>query len=218
MSAVIPVKPLPGALGRLAGRLDAPRRRLLQEAMLGDVLSACAAAEGLGEVIVVTADPDVAALVRAGGARVVRDHDPPRGMNAAVVVGLVAAADAGADAALVLTADLPLAGAADIEAVLRAAPGASSAVLVPSRDGTGTNAMLLTPPGALRPELGPHSLRRHLAQAARRGLTVRRLDVPGLALDIDTPQDLAALVASGRSCAARTVAQDPAVLAAGGTR
>ena len=86
-----------------------------------------------------------------------------------------------------LTADLPLARPEDLAAILAAAPPARSAVLVPSHDGTGTNAMLLRPPRAIAPRLGPDSLARHLALAARRGARVARLERPRIALDIDTP-------------------------------
>ena len=196
--AVIPVKPLRGALRRLTAALEAPVRRELQVAMLTDVLGACAGARELDGVLVVTSDPDAAAMARAiAGARVVPDHSPPRGMNAAVARGLGAVAGGGADAALVLTADLPLARPADIAAIVAAAPPAPSAVLVPSSDGTGTNAMLLRPPGALAPRLGPDSYARHAAQAARRGIAPARLERPGMALDIDTPADLAALMRHG---------------------
>lgn len=199
---VVPVKPLRGALRRLASALEAPVRRELQVAMLTDVLGACAWASDLAGVLVVTSDPDAAALAqRVAGARVVPDHDPPRGMNAAVARGLVAVAAEGAEGALVLTADLPLARPADIVSLLGHRLGAPSAVLVPSADGTGTNAMLLRPPGVLRPRLGPDSLARHTSQALRRGLALSQLPLAGLALDIDTPRDLAALMASGGSCA-----------------
>ena len=200
--AVIPVKPLRGALRRLTSALEAPVRRELQVAMLTDVLGACAGADGLAGVLVVTSDPDAAALGAAiAGARVVPDHDPPRGMNAAVARGLVAVAGGGADAALVLTADLPLARPDDIAAILVAGPADPSALLVPSADGTGTNAMLLRPPAALAPRLGPDSYARHTAQAVRRRLPVTRLELPRLALDIDTPADLTALVGVGGTCA-----------------
>lgn len=200
--AVIPVKPLRGALRRLRAALPAPVRRELQVAMLTDVLGACAGARGLAGVLVVTSDPDAAALAgRAAGARVIGDHDPPRGMNAAVARGLAAVAAAGAEAALVLTADLPLARPEDIDAIVAAAPPAPAAVLVPSRDGTGTNGLLARPPVALAPRLGPGSLARHVGQAGRRGLALERLSLPRLALDIDTPDDLAALVAAGGDCA-----------------
>jgi len=199
---VIPVKRLRGALRRLAPALEAPVRRELQMAMLTDVLSACAAAPGLAGVLVVTSDPSAAALAqRLAGARVIPDHDPPRGMNGAVARGLVAVAGLGAEAALVMTADLPLAGPDDVAAILAGAPPAPSAVLVPSHEGTGTNAMLLRPPEAIAPCLGPDSLARHLAQAERAGVVVARLERPRLALDIDTPRDLAALVAAGGDCA-----------------
>jgi len=200
--AVIPVKPLRGALRRLTPALEAPARRELQVAMLTDVLGACAGARDLAGVMVVTSDPDAAAMaVAIAAARVVPDHDPPRGMNAAVARGLVGVAAEGADAALVLTADLPLARPEDIAAIVAAGPALPSALLVPSVDGTGTNAMLLRPPAALAPRLGPDSYARHLAQATRRGLASARLELPRLALDIDTPGDLLALVAAGGACA-----------------
>jgi 2-phospho-L-lactate guanylyltransferase len=196
--AVIPVKPLRGALRRLTPALAAPVRRELQVAMLTDVLGACAGAPGLAGVMVVTSDPQAREMgERIAGARVVSDHDPPRGMNAAVVRGLVAVAAAGAEAALVLTADLPLARPEDIAQILAAAPPGRSAVLVPSWDGTGTNAMLLRPPAALSPRLGPDSLARHRAQAEGRGVAVVLEHLPRLALDIDTPRDLAALMVRG---------------------
>lgn len=200
--ALVPVKRLGGALRRLAPALAAPLRRELQVAMLRDVLAACAGAPGLAGVLVVTSDPQAGALARAlAGARVIPDHDPPQGMNGAVARGLSALAGAGVDAALVLTADLPLVRPDDLAAVLAAAPPAPSAVLVPSHEGTGTNAMLLRPPQAIPPRLGPDSLARHLAEAAQAGVTVRRLERPRLALDIDTPRDLAALIGRGADCA-----------------
>jgi 2-phospho-L-lactate/phosphoenolpyruvate guanylyltransferase len=196
--AVLPVKPLRGALRRLTPALDAPVRRELQVAMLTDVLAAAAGARGLAGLMVVTSDPEARAMAETiAGARVTPDHEPPRGMNAAVVRGLEAVAAAGAGGALVLTADLPLARPEDLDAVLAAAPPGPSVTIAPSRDGTGTNAMLLRPPGALTPRLGVDSLARHLAQAARRGVAVARVDLPNLALDIDTPRDLAELVARG---------------------
>jgi 2-phospho-L-lactate guanylyltransferase len=122
-------------------------------------------------------------------------------MNGAVARGLDWAEEAGAGAALVLTADLPLIRPDDVAAVLAAARPGPSAVLVPSHEGTGTNAMLLRPPRAIAPRLGPGSLARHLAQATRRGVAVERLERSRVALDIDTPRDLAVLIARGEDCA-----------------
>lgn len=191
--AVVPVKRLDRALGRLAPALPRAARRELQEAMLEDVLAACRAARRLTGVIVVTADPAAAALAGAAGARVLADHRPPRGMNPAVEVGLAAARGT----ALVLTADLPLLAGEDLDALLAAVPAGGGAALGASAAGTGTNAMAMRPPGALSPELGPDSLARHLAQAARRGVPVAVVRRPRVGLDVDTPDDLLALWAAG---------------------
>jgi 2-phospho-L-lactate/phosphoenolpyruvate guanylyltransferase len=200
--ALVPAKRLEGALRRLAPALERPLRRELQVAMLRDVFAACAGAPELAGVLVVTSDPEVARLARElAAADVIADHAPPQGMNGAVERGLGALTARRAEAALVLTADLPLARPEDVAAILAASPPAPSAVLVPSHEGTGTNAMLLRPPLAIAPRLGPGSLARHLALAARRGALARLLERPRLALDIDTPRDLAALIARGDDCA-----------------
>lgn len=217
--AVVPVKPLARALGRLRGTLSGPERQALQKAMLCDVLAACRRAAGVEGVLVVTADSAVATLARSEAAVVVPESPRAPGLNGAVCEGLWAAARRGAEAALVVMADLPLVGPWDIEALLRAAP-ARGVALAPSRDGTGTNALLLRPPGALAPQLGPGSLARHRAQAARRDLPAVLCPVAGLALDVDTPGDLAALFradapagASGAWCAR---AAPPVRVAVGG--
>ncbi len=191
--AVVPVKPLVGALGRLGRILEAAERRALQAAMLRDVLGACREAGEVATTIVVTGDGEAGEIARAHGATVLADHDPPLGMNAAVEIGLARAAELGARAALVVTADLPCARGADLDAVCTALSGPTGVVLSPSLDGTGTNAMLIAPPRALRPELGVGSLARHLSQADRLGLAVAMAPRPGLALDVDTPEDLARL-------------------------
>lgn len=201
---MIPVKPLGLALGRLSGLLSAEERRSLQWEMLGAVLAACTGARRCAGVIVVTTDVAVAGLAGAFGARVVADHRPPRGMNAAVIAGCASAAADGADAALVLTADLPLLRPADIDAVIGAAPVGEGAVLVPSRDGTGTNLLLMRGPEVLTPELGPHSGARHRAQAERIGLALAVHHSPTGALDIDTPEDLAHLWAQAPEWMQRT--------------
>lgn len=196
VGCVIPVKPLSAALGRLGRVLGPEERRALQAAMLADSLRAGIGARGVGEAVVVTADPDAARLARAAGARPLADHHPPRGMNAAVRLGVRALVDAGASSALILMADLPLARPGDVEALLIAAPPGPGVALAPSRDGSGTNALVVRPPEALDPRLGPDSLARHLTSAGRLGLAVARLERVGLGLDIDTPEDLTDFLAA----------------------
>ena len=66
-------------------------------------------------------------------------------------------------------------------------------MIVPDRHGSGTNALLMTPPQAVAPSFGAGSFARHAARAHAVGATVKVCDLPSLGLDVDTPDDLAAL-------------------------
>ncbi|HWH15128.1 MAG TPA: 2-phospho-L-lactate guanylyltransferase [Miltoncostaeaceae bacterium] len=195
VQAVIPVKPLGRALGRLAAVLAPAERRDLQAAMLADLLDACRGCAALDALLVVTSDPAAGQLAAGFGARLLPDHAPPQGMNAAVAIGRADAARQGRRA-LVLTADLPLTRPEDLAAIVAAAPAvAGGVVLVPSRDGTGTNALLLDPAEAMPTRLGPDSRAQHAALARERGLVLTELALPRIALDVDTPADLAPIAA-----------------------
>ncbi len=193
VGAVVPVKRLGYALGRLASVLDRRQRRVLQSAMLGDVLSALADSTRVREVVVVTSDPRARAIAESVGARTVPDHDPPQGINAAVIRG-VEALDS--SAALVMVSDLPLVSSAAVDAFINSAPSADGVLLASSLDGTGTNAMLIRPPHALVPELGEDSLARHLAQASAGGVGALVREIPGIGLRVPPPADLAALISA----------------------
>jgi 2-phospho-L-lactate guanylyltransferase len=216
--AVIPVKRFGWALGRLAGVLTRAERADLQAAMLTDLLEACTACPQLTGVTVVSCDPKATALAFGYGARTLADHDPPRGMNAAVAIGRADAAARGAEAVLVLTADLPLAAPQDLASVVQTR-GAADGVLVPSRDGTGTNALLLTPPEVMNTHLGVDSRAQHHREATRLGLALHDHEVPGISVDIDTPDDLVLLLAAPRSThaqrACRRMGLDERLAAAG---
>jgi 2-phospho-L-lactate guanylyltransferase len=191
VGAVVPVKRLGYALGRLSGVLHRADRRVLQSAMLGDVLSALAGSARIDEIVVVTSDHRARAVAESVGARTVADHDPPEGINAAVELGIDAL---DSRSALIVVSDLPLIMSSDIDHLVGAAPEGEAVVLARSEDGTGTNAMLVTPPRALAPELGPGSLARHIAQASAAGIAAEVVYHPGIALDVDTPDDLSELM------------------------
>jgi 2-phospho-L-lactate guanylyltransferase len=185
---VIPAKPLDAALQRLSGVLDKPERRALQAAMLSDVLSAATAFSD--RVVVVTSDQLVEALAREHGALVAPDSEPPAGINAAVARGIAAA---GTHGVLVVMGDLPCATVEDLRQVTLARLGGRGIVCAVSRDGTGTNAMLLHPPRVIATAFGTDSLARHVAAAETAGVESTLVTAPGLMLDVDTSDDLAAL-------------------------
>ena len=65
--------------------------------------------------------------------------------------------------------------------------------IVADRHGSGTNALLLTPPDAIEPGFGPGSFERHRRRASAAGASWHVESPAGLALDVDTAEDLAAL-------------------------
>ena len=182
--AVIPLRASPESKSRLAGVLDAPARTALVEAMLARVLEAASGARNVSRVFVLGAAPTplpegIAPLAEPGG-----------GLNAAVASALAEAGAQGASRVIFIHADLPLVAARDLE-LLAAAPEGEIAI-APDRHGTGTNAISLPLPEAkgFSFAFGPDSFGRHNAEAERLGLRVEEIHSPGLARDVDEPDDL----------------------------
>jgi 2-phospho-L-lactate guanylyltransferase len=183
------------AKSRLAGALDPLQRTELALAMLADVLDVCLRSGLAGTVAVVDA-PAARTVAETRGALVL--SDPGAGdMNAAVDAGVQLALQRGAGTVIIVPGDVPVLNSADLQALLSAAGNAPRAVVVgASRDGEGTNALLLRPPDVIAPGFGPPSVGRHVqAGKAAGALSVVRSHL-GLALDIDTPNDLAVLAAA----------------------
>jgi 2-phospho-L-lactate/phosphoenolpyruvate guanylyltransferase len=178
---LVPVKALAEAKGRLAPQVGPLQRRLLAIAMFEDVVAALQAVRGLDAPVVVSPDREVWRRADAMGCRVVEERPAAGDLNAA----LKAAAASLDDGSLlvVVAADLPLASAAGLERVLAAA--AAPVAVVPSHDGGGTNVLAWRDPASFAPSFGPDSAARHLALPG-----AVRVDEPGLALDVDTADDL----------------------------
>jgi 2-phospho-L-lactate guanylyltransferase len=188
----VPVKDLTHAKQRLMSVLSADERGELARAMLSDVLRALAAAD-LERVWVVTRDPAAAAIAQALGAEPVAEAEN-RGHTAAVALAQAEAARRGVRVFLTVPGDVPCVTADEmrqlVDGVREGAP-----VFVPSRSGLGTNGVALAPPDAMALTFGEPSFARHLETARQRGLAPRVLTLPGLGLDVDAPEDLAAILA-----------------------
>lgn len=192
---VVPVKDLQHAKQRLAGVLDAAERRGLFAAMLEDVLAALAASERLAGTLVVTRDTQAQDLAAGYGARVLVEP-ANRGHTAASTLGAATLATEDAAGMLQLPADLPLLTTADVDALLLAHATAPSVTLAPSRDRLGSNAVACSPPDLLPLRFGDDSFYPHLERARGLGVEPTIVERPGLALDVDTPADLAAFLAT----------------------
>lgn len=181
--AILPVKSFGRAKQRLTGGFgDRPG---LAAAMVADVLDALAAVPELDELIMVTAQAvsaDTDFLIV---------HDPVEaGQSAAAARGIEAALERGAERVLLVPGDCPALDPREVSALL-ALPG--DVVIVADRHGTGTNSLVLTPPTIMAPAFGEGSFARHRRLAAEAGASFHVADARSLELDVDTPDDLAAL-------------------------
>jgi 2-phospho-L-lactate/phosphoenolpyruvate guanylyltransferase len=192
-AAILPVKRFASAKQRLHDALDPSARVELVPAMVLDVVSALVRAATVDEVLVVSADPAAEALLGPPGVQLVSDEEEA-GQSAAAVAGIARARASGHERVLLVPGDCPLADPAEIDRLLEAAAAERlDAAIVPDRHDEGTNALVLEASGPLAPAFGEGSLARHVEAARRMGIRHRLARVASLALDVDTPDDLAAL-------------------------
>ena len=194
---LIPVKEFREAKKRLAPHFSTADRAALAEAMCEDFFEVIAATRCVERVFVVSKEPGALTRARERGWETILEARQVSESDSVDVASQYCAAQ-GVQALLRLPIDLPLAEPQDIEAVLRKLDerfdgkfdGAPAAVLVPSRDGTGTNALLRSPPGLFPSRFGPNSFALHLAEAERCGARICVLRNARLELDVDELEDL----------------------------
>jgi 2-phospho-L-lactate guanylyltransferase len=198
-TAIIPVKRFGAAKQRLLEELDRPQRAALVKAMLADVLVGASASKLVERVVMVTGEGRAERIALAHSRRtrtpleVLRDPTD-RGHSEAAVLGIVRALAHRASCVALLPGDCPLLDPGELDGALERMRAARVAV-VPDRHGTGTNALLLSPADAIGPGFGPGSMARHRDRAERAGHAVAIEELESLALDLDTPEDLAAIAA-----------------------
>jgi 2-phospho-L-lactate guanylyltransferase len=203
--AILPIKNLDHAKQRLAAGLDPMPRRALVEAMLSDTLVALRRCTALSDVVVVSSDNRAQRIAEGYGAIVIEDGET--GHSEAATLGVARAAELGADRVLLLPADCPLIEPSELDRLSTWPTPARAVLVVPDRHGTGTNALLLQPPDVMAPAFGEGSHARHLGNARAAGIAAETVEIASLALDIDTPNDLAAAeetLAGSRGGAAHT--------------
>jgi 2-phospho-L-lactate/phosphoenolpyruvate guanylyltransferase len=189
--AILPIKTLDEAKTRLAEELDPRPRRALVEAMFSDVLVALRRAKLVDQVLVVSQDHNAQRIAGGYGAMVADDEDS--GHNDAAGRGIARAIELGVERVLLVPGDTPLLDPVELDALIARQVEPPFVLIVPDRHGTGTNALLLQPPDAMKPSFGPGSHDRHHRHAAAAGITAETVEVRSLALDLDTPEDLQAV-------------------------
>ena len=190
-AAVLPVKRFARAKQRLGASVGERQRLALAPAMVGDVLAALSTVAALDAVVVVSAEEPVAQAAAGLGFEVVPDP-AEEGQSAAALLGVARAFELEAERVVLLPGDCPALDPGELTELL-ASGRLADVVIVPDRHGTGTNALVLTPPDVIAPSFGPGSFERHRALAAAAGASCRVERPSSLLLDIDTGEDLQAL-------------------------
>lgn len=188
---LIPVKDPGHAKQRLRAVLSQDERTELAWAMLADVAAAVTRAKNLQAVFVVTSSSRVEAFARSYEWNLLREENQ-FSESESVDWASAELRKQGINEVLRLPGDIPLVESTDIDRVLEAGVGTESCVIVPSRDGTGTNALLRTPPDAFPSRFGPDSFRLHHQEAGFRRVPLLAVPNERIGLDIDEPEDLAA--------------------------
>ena len=178
---LIPVKRLDDAKTRLAEALSPDERADLMRELLAHVLTAVQAAD-VGPVTVVSAEPlSLDGVPRFDDGGVPWNDALASAMSVIVTEPTVA----------IVAADLPLVSSDDVRALLATTPE-RGVVIARAKDG-GTNAVAMRPPGIVATRFGERgSAALHERDAWTAGADAHVLDLPGLAFDIDTPEDLQA--------------------------
>jgi 2-phospho-L-lactate guanylyltransferase len=199
----VPFKGTAQVKQRLAAALTPPQRQALALAMLGDVLKTLSAVDDLLGVLLVTTDPEAIALAAQFGAQVSSDH-AHEGHTGAVTgaAGRLAAQGVGL---MTVPGDIPLVAPDDIRELLAAHAPTTGFTIAPARDDLGSNAVLCTPANVVPLRFGDNSYFPHLAAAKAHGIEPRVVRLPRIALDIDTPEDLALFLATPSDTTARAL-------------
>ncbi len=186
---IVPVKRLAAAKSRLASVLSLRQRRELIIALLTQTLTTLKKIKGVEGILVVGRDRTVRAIARGHGADFVREEERG-GLNRALSRAQAAAVRRGAEAVMILPADLPLLSVKDISWAKKKISRPPFLAIAPDRLERGTNLLFMAPPGLIRFSFGERSFQRHFQGARQAGVKVAVLRRRALAQDLDCPEDL----------------------------
>jgi len=189
-TAIVPVKGLSVANGRLDGALTPDERKRLAEGLFLDLIVKLPRSRCIDDVLVVTADESVARQVRWFGHKVLI-QSVDGGHSEAAAAGARAAKAAGAERVAMLPVDCPMLDVEELDAHIGHSP--RTALIIPDRHGTGTNGLVLVPPDLFLPAFGPDSCARHVSRARGSGISFALEELESMGIDLDTPEDYALL-------------------------
>lgn len=190
---LLPVKDLINAKKRLMGVLTAKERFGLAEAMLADTIRAVRGVVLAEKIFVVTNYEPAMRVAQENGWEILREEQQISESHSVDAASAICE-DRGVTALLRLPLDVPLVQAGDIDQLLAVQCEAPALVIVPSRDGLGTNAILRMPPALFPSHFGMGSYAKHVGEAERIGAQVILRRNARLEMDVDDEADLRALL------------------------
>jgi 2-phospho-L-lactate guanylyltransferase len=194
MWAIVPLKALEDAKQRLASLLTPGERRDLMLAMARDVLAALCQSKRLTGILIVSRTPEADALARSFSTERFAespDADLPTALTQASAYLMENYAATGV---MVVPADVPLLDANQIDEILE---GHDQVTVIPDGENLGTNGLVLSPPDVIGFVFDGKSFKPHVDAAFALGITPRIVPAAGFTLDIDTADDLQALLSAG---------------------
>ncbi|WP_324742623.1 2-phospho-L-lactate guanylyltransferase [Tsuneonella sp. CC-YZS046] len=190
LRVLIAVRPVEDGKSRLASVLPADKRSILNQRLFDHVCEIGLSFLPADRIIIVSRSRALLEQSRARGMEAVLEQGS--GLNEALEQGAAVAASQGSGPLLALATDLPGLGHGDLAAMVEASRTAD-VVIALDHAGRGTNALLMARPHAIPFRYGPGSLAAHISAAREAGLAHVLVERPGLALDVDTAEDLARL-------------------------
>jgi 2-phospho-L-lactate guanylyltransferase len=190
---LLPVKDLNNAKKRLTGVLTPEERFALAEAMLADTIRAVQGVELAEKIFIVTNYEPAMRVAQEIGWEILREEQQFSESDSVDAASRICE-DRGVTALLRVPLDVPLVQASDIDELLAVECEAPALVIVPSRDGLGTNAILRMPPALFPSHFGEGSYAKHVGEAERVGARVILRRNTRLEMDVDDEADLRALL------------------------
>jgi 2-phospho-L-lactate guanylyltransferase len=192
-AVLLPVKHLQNAKQRLANILTSEERLALATAMLADTVRALTGVSRAGKIFLATSYEPAMRAAAEHGWDLLQEKEQISESHSVDAASRICA-ERGVSHLLRLPLDLPLVQSADIDELLAIDCSAPAVVIVPSRDGTGTNAILRAHPCLFPSHFGAGSFARHLAEGAQAGAQIVLRRNPRLEMDVDDESDLRALL------------------------
>jgi 2-phospho-L-lactate guanylyltransferase len=190
---LLPVKDLNNAKRRLMGVLTPEERFQLAGAMFEDTVRAVRGVELAERIFVVTNYEPAMRVAQENGWELLREEQQISESDSVDTASRICE-DRGVTALLRVPLDVPLVQAADIDELLALDCVAPALVIVPSRDGLGTNAILRMPPALFPSHFGEGSYAQHVCEAERIGARVILRRNTRLEMDVDDEADLGVLL------------------------